>query len=344
MHPLLCVPGVVFNKVGGDFHAQWLREALASSPATANIVVLGALPNDPKVNVPERHLGLHMPEEGGRAAAESRIAALGELVAAHMDLDALIAVARQHAEPVPAPTPLQVPLTLAQSYLLSPRKSPSKQPPSPAPSQPAPQSTSQSPWSPQPQSESQALSQREPSPQPLNFSQPSPPASTSQCSLPGPDQTFSRTGPPATRATPGPPVRIGVARDAAFCFYYSDNLRLLEAAGATLVFFSPLTDDSLPPQLHALYFGGGYPELHSPALEANRPMRQAVAAFCQAGGVCYAECGGLMYLARTLAVPEPCGAEARKVLCVCNPPPLPGLRPPTFRDDCQCPNRFCPFL
>src|SRR4029453_17971121 len=74
-------------------------------------------------------------------------------------------------------------------------------------------------------------------------------------------------------------VRFGVARDEAFCFYYPDNLEWLERAGADLIFFSPLQDTHLPPDLQGLYLGGGYPELHAPALAANSSMRAAIHTF-----------------------------------------------------------------
>jgi len=93
--------------------------------------------------------------------------------------------------------------------------------------------------------------------------------------------------------------RIGVALDAAFHFYYDDNLRRLEQLGAELVRFSPIGDGQLP-AVDGLYLGGGYPEVHAEALAANRAMRAQIAAFAAGGGPIYAECGGLMYLAREI--------------------------------------------
>src|SRR3989441_6720650 len=98
---------------------------------------------------------------------------------------------------------------------------------------------------------------------------------------------------------PSRPVRIGVASDAAFQFYYAENLDLLRESGAELVFWSPLRDSELP-DVDGLYFGGGYPELHARRLSENAAMRKAVRRFAEAGRPVYAECGGLMYLAETL--------------------------------------------
>jgi cobyrinic acid a,c-diamide synthase len=95
-------------------------------------------------------------------------------------------------------------------------------------------------------------------------------------------------------------VRIGVARDAAFCFYYPDNLELLAAAGARLVPFSPLTDGHLPDGLAGLYFGGGYPELHAKALADNRSLRQEIRQLSRKNMPIYGECGGFMYLCREM--------------------------------------------
>jgi cobyrinic acid a,c-diamide synthase len=117
-----------------------------------------------------------------------------------------------------------------------------------------------------------------------------------------------RTGPPpvppypAEKRKPAPPVRcrIGVARDAAFHFYYQALFDALAAAGCDPVFFSPLSDRRLPDGISGLYLGGGYPEAHAEALAANGEMLAAIRAFAGTGRPLYAECGGLMYLSEGL--------------------------------------------
>ena len=97
----------------------------------------------------------------------------------------------------------------------------------------------------------------------------------------------------------GTPVRIGIARDDAFGFYYPDDLAALRRDGAELVPFSPVADADLP-DVDALFIGGGFPEMRMEELEANKAMRAAVADFVRTGKPAYAECGGLMYLTERL--------------------------------------------
>lgn len=95
------------------------------------------------------------------------------------------------------------------------------------------------------------------------------------------------------------PMKIGVAGDSAFCFYYQENLEAIQEAGAEFQWFSPLYDRQLP-EVDLLYLGGGYPELHAGALQDNREMRDSVHRFAEGGGGIYAECGGMMYLCRAI--------------------------------------------
>lgn len=91
-------------------------------------------------------------------------------------------------------------------------------------------------------------------------------------------------------------LRIGLAKDEAFCFFYEDNLDLLRAMGAELVPFSPIHDAHLPENLDGLLLYGGYPELNTQALEENKFMREEIAEAIKGGMPCLAECGGFMYL------------------------------------------------
>ena len=99
-------------------------------------------------------------------------------------------------------------------------------------------------------------------------------------------------------------IRVGIPRDRAFSFYYEDNLDLLREIGAEVVEFSPVTDSNLPEDLHALYLGGGYPELYAHQLSDNCGLLQDIRDFAKANKPIYAECGGLMYLAEKLTTME----------------------------------------
>lgn len=118
------------------------------------------------------------------------------------------------------------------------------------------------------------------------------------------------SAPPGERETPvngadsragGAEPRIAVARDAAFCFVYEDNLRLLREAGAEIVPFSPLCDSDLPAGVNGIYLPGGYPELFAERLAANGAMLRAIRAAVERDMPFYAECGGLIYLTEGMA-------------------------------------------
>lgn len=99
----------------------------------------------------------------------------------------------------------------------------------------------------------------------------------------------------------GKKLRIGLARDQAFGFYYADDLEAMRLAGADIVPFDTLNDDELPTSIDGLFIGGGFPELFMSQLENNHSMRTSIALAIESGMPVYAECGGLMYLARTLS-------------------------------------------
>jgi cobyrinic acid a,c-diamide synthase len=122
--------------------------------------------------------------------------------------------------------------------------------------------------------------------------------------------TIATTAPPL-EWQPGRPYKsvikdyrlpvVGIIRDSAFQFYYPENLEALEKRGARLVYVDSLRDRVLP-QLDALYIGGGFPETHAEQLAANSDLRESLRSSIEAGLPVYAECGGLMYLGRTLQV------------------------------------------
>jgi len=95
-----------------------------------------------------------------------------------------------------------------------------------------------------------------------------------------------------------PPIKIAIAYDKAFCFYYEDNLDLLKNAGAEIVTFSPLSDSAIPDKADAVYIGGGYPELYAKELSENTSMMESINGWAISGRPTYAECGGLMYLSK----------------------------------------------
>ena len=123
--------------------------------------------------------------------------------------------------------------------------------------------------------------------------------------------------PPISGAEPNyKGIRVGVPRDRAFSFYYEDNLDLFRENGVEIVEFSPIADPALPKSLHALYFGGGYPELYAAELSRNGSLLQDIRDFANTNKPVYAECGGLMYLAEKLTTIDGCSYPMAGILPV----------------------------
>ena len=118
-------------------------------------------------------------------------------------------------------------------------------------------------------------------------------------------------------------IRIGVPRDAAFCFYYEENLRLLRQEAGEVVFFRPTDGDGVPPDLDGLYLGGGYPEAHAQKLSRNEAFLSGIRELHRAGRPIYAECGGFMALCREMEDLEG------------NRRPMAGIFPVTVRMDAR---------
>jgi cobyrinic acid a,c-diamide synthase len=199
--PDLRLEGFVLNRVAGRDHFRMSETAFRSA---SMIPILGWLPCDPRIAIPERHLGLHSAAE--KALTGRGFAALAALAEEHLKLDLLAEFG---------------------SSLCAER-------------------------------------------------------------------------PPVRHAHLNDnSVRVGVAHDQAFSFYYEDNLDALRELGAEIVEWSPLNDTELPENLDALYIGGGYPELHATRLSRN-PATKQIRDFSQTGKPIYAECGGMMFLAERL--------------------------------------------
>ncbi len=200
--PELPLAGLILNRVAGLHHYRLLEAAIQSRCKTP---ILGWLPREPGIAIPERHLGLHAASEGGVS-----LDTLANLAETHLKVDDLIK--------------LEFPLETVDL--------------------------------------------------------------------------------PAMEMGEFPRLRIGVARDRAFSFYYEDNLDLLREQGADVIAFSPVEDRALPANLDALYFGGGYPELYARELSENGSMLDQIRAFARSGGHIYAECGGLLYLSQQLSMAD----------------------------------------
>lgn len=201
--PDVNIKWVVFNRVGSDRHFRILKESIQKGPKGSKVRVLGYLPKDDELKMPERHLGLTTAGDMGTGVWRRFVRRAVTLVERSVDIDSLIG---------------SLPAVRAKA---GPVKKPS-----------------------------------------------------------------------------GKAVRVAVALDRAFCFYYEENLDVLRSFGAETVFFSPIKDKKLPAGTGGLYIGGGYPELYAKELEANGELRGEILRKAKEGMPVFAECGGLMYLGR----------------------------------------------
>jgi cobyrinic acid a,c-diamide synthase len=209
--------GVILNRVGSREHFEYLREALSS--AVPHIPILGWIPRERSLTLPERHLGLVTAHES--PLDRTWIALAVELVERFIDVEALLSRTRNPRNNSGSVSPLE-------SY------------------------------------GHELLQEQE-----------------------------SENLPPND-----PCVRIAVARDEAFCFYYEDNLDFLRASGADICFFSPVGGESIPNGIDAVILGGGYPEMHLERLSQNESFFADLRKCFSLGIPIYAECGGLMTLSQ----------------------------------------------
>jgi cobyrinic acid a,c-diamide synthase len=246
--PALNLIAVIANNVAGTTHYRYIEDAIRTS---CRAQAVGWLGHDPRLEMPERHLGLVTAEE---VLDGARLDLLADWVENGLDLNRLLdAAGVAHFGPGKEPAGLAVADDEAGSFEVIPKTS-----------------------------------------------------ATGRAARPHAHEMPVCS--PSDDAAPGPPVEIGVARDRAFCFYYQENLELMESLGAKLIRWSPLTDP-VPEGVRGLYFGGGYPELYAERLASNRTALEDVRKFIAAGGFVYAECGGLMYL--TEAIVDTDGTEYR---------------------------------
>jgi cobyrinic acid a,c-diamide synthase len=274
--PELQLAGVIFNNVASENHERILRDAVAT--ALPGIAVIGCLPRDPKLAIPSRHLGLCTADEN--PLSDEFLSYLVEVTERHLDLERLLAL-----DPVSLP---------GRRFRKGNRVSASKPRFSGRPALPVVG------WRRRRQNRASAPLETAPSVRregPAASPVPLPPNGTPPALRPLPFQGRDGVGMGSSPlGTAAAPVRIAVARDAAFCFMYEDNLRLLREQGAEICFFSPLTSSGLPDDISGIYLPGGYPELFAPALAANEAVKAGVRAAIEAGMPVYAECGGFIYL------------------------------------------------
>jgi cobyrinic acid a,c-diamide synthase len=258
--PRIQLAGVVLNRVGSDRHLQLLQDALEP----LQLPILGVLRRQDNITIPDRHLGLIPTEEMSQLdALIDRLAQLGDSC---FDWERLLPLLTPSDSSEPWGRELQIP-------------------PNPPLVRGGTEEEHLFPVYPLVRGEEE------------EHLFPIPPWSKEQVEVPIPPLNKGGLGgDPRLQGETKNPIRIAIARDRAFSFYYQDNLDILQQLGVQLVFWSPLTDTALPKNIQGMYFGGGFPEVFAQQLAENTLAREAVRTAILTEMPTYAECGGLMYL------------------------------------------------
>jgi cobyrinic acid a,c-diamide synthase len=269
--PNIRIAGVILNQLGGSRHESKLRAVIEHY---TDVAVLGAVHFDDRLAIVERHLGLMPSNEAGGAADKIRV--IADTVARQVDLEQVIALAAS-APRLATPGPATLHPALSPSPF--PEGEGGDKEPSPGPlPRPHPHSLSREAGEGGESADATSLSRGPRTP------------------VPGVPPMTSPIGEPS-RASHAASIRLGIARDEAFGFYYPGDLEALQAAGAELVMFDTLHDSHLP-EVDGLFIGGGFPEARISELAANAGLKRDIRAAIESGLPAYAECGGLMYLSR----------------------------------------------
>ncbi|GIK43161.1 MAG: cobyrinic acid a,c-diamide synthase [Chloroflexota bacterium] len=223
--PALKLAGFILNRCGSENHYRGVKQVIEE---TTSLPVVGWLPKNAELHIPERHLGLVPTDERGELTGF--IARTADLIDQYFDVEQILVKAQ-----------------------------------------------SETSWR-----KEETLSSSPVNGEPIN--------SVAVFEHNNKSKIENRKS----------KIVIAVARDAAFSFYYEDNLSLLKENGAEIVFFSPQQDSNLPPGTAGLYFGGGFPELYAAQLAANQSLLAALRQAHAAGMPIYAECGGFMYLTEAI--------------------------------------------
>ena len=261
------IAAVILNYIGTERHGEKAEKAIERY---CGIDVIGKIPEDRHLKIGMRHLGLITAVECMKRMSDFNavIERIKRVIGENVDVDAVVDIARR-ARNISIPADVTLPCSVELPIVSSSLSSSLSSSPSSSPAARASHSSSTSHTAASSASLSPALS----------------------------SASVSSTAPVSqSHSEREERVKIAVAYDEAFNFYYQDTLDMLACEGAEILFFSPIYDRQLPEGIDAIYIGGGFPEIYAEDLQSNEDMRASVREYYENDGVIYAECGGLMYL------------------------------------------------